>query len=61
MARIRIDIGPEGFFGQEEQGQRSVFVFLWAPIQSQPSWEFMDDGALQNVPIAGREWLIGRY
>jgi hypothetical protein len=62
MARVRIDAGPLGYYGLDNQSQRvSIYVFLWAPVTSQPNWETMDDLSLQDVPIAGREWLVGRY
>lgn len=41
--------------------KRSIWVFWWAPVVEQPDWETMDDLSLQEMPIAGREWLIGRY
>jgi hypothetical protein len=61
VARIRVDVGPEGFFGFAEETKRTIFVFLWAPVRSQPGWEFAEDDLLQAVPMSGREWIVGRY
>lgn len=62
MALLRVDVGPAGFMGIDAEGEKhSVYVFLWAPIEEHPDWEHCEDMFLQDLPMAGKEWLIGRW